>query len=799
MLRNYLAAALRNLARNRLYAGLNIIGLGVGFAAAILIALYVKHELTFERFLAGYEGIYRLSAGIKGAVASASDDARGPIADDLKLAFPQIRAITELRNTWGRVSLRHGDVEATDTGFYWADPRVFEVLPFPVVAGDLRTALQRPDGLVLTRRMARKYFGTDLPMGQTIQVDGQYTMRVMAVLEDLPSNTHLDTEIFASALALPPLKPGFVYRCFVYMRLASAEDAQRVRAGLPDFLDHQTIPLSAGKVSNSRALALVPIADIHLRPPGRFAMKPAGDPRLLGALSLVGLLILLTAAINYINLMTARASRRAVEVGVRKAAGGSRVDLAVQFIGESVIYSFISVLLAIMLVELLLPQLNGFLDRNIVFNYWSAPVIAALSGLALLVGILAGIYPALVLSAFRPAAVLKGDGMHAPGTGRLRQLFVLLQFTILIGLILTTGVIQQQAAFGLRQGLRFDHDQLLSILVPSGSCERSPFANGVRALSGVRGSACSTEFLTNFGTQQYRTNDGREISLQNVDIGPGLFELLRLKPVAGRFFAPDREVDVIPWERDLAKTYHTVINETAARQLGYSTAAAAIGQVFTSVSDVHAGTRREIIGVVPDFARDSVRVAIDPVLFDNSGSANTLNLKLRGSDVPQTLQAIDRLWKQAALLPTPISRRFYDQYVEDLYRDLERQATMFSVFAALALLLAAMGLFGLAAFTVERRTREIGVRKALGAYTSDVARLLLWQFAKPVLAANLIAWPLAAWLMSRWLQGFAYHIDLPLWLFPAAAAAALAIALLTVSGHSVRVARAAAVKALRYE
>ena len=531
-------------------------------------------------------------------------------------------------------------------------------------------------------------------------------------------------------------------------------------------------------------------------------MKPAGDSRVLGALSLVGLLILLTAAINYINLMTARASSRAVEVGVRKAAGASRANLALQFIGESLIYSLIGMLLAMVLVELVLPQLNGFLDRNIVFDYGSASLLAALFGLALLVGTLAGVYPALVLSAFRPAAVLKGGGVQAPGSGKLRQLSVLLQFTILIGLMLVTGVIQQQTAFGLRAGLRFDHDQLLSILVPQEACERSAFTTAVQALPGVRGTACSMEFLANYGTQQYRTGDGREVTLQNTFVGPGMFELLGLKPVAGRFFAQDREADVlppVPRDRDLAKTYRTVINETAARALGYTDAAAAIGQVFTSLTDVRAGTRREIIGVVPDFARDSVRVAIDPVLYDNVASFNTLNVKLRGSDVPQTLQAIDRLWKQAAPLPGPISRRFYDQYVENLYRDLERQATLFSVFAALALLLAAMGLFGLAAFTVERRTREIGVRKVLGAYTADVTRLLLWQFAKPVLAANLIAWPLAAWLMSRWLSGFAYHIDLPLWLFPVAAGAALTIALLTVSGHSLRVARAPAVKALRYE
>jgi putative ABC transport system permease protein len=372
-----------------------------------------------------------------------------------------------------------------------------------------------------------------------------------------------------------------VFRCHVYLRLPSGADAEQIRAGLPAFLDRHSPPPPTGRVSDTRRLALVPISEIHLRPPGRFAMKLGGDPRVLSALSLVGLLILLTAASNYINLMTARASQRAVEVGVRKAAGGSRADLALQFIGESLIYSFLGVLLAIMLVELLLPQLNSFLDRNITFDYWSAPLLAALFGLALMVGTLAGLYPALVLAAFRPAVVLKGGGTRAPGSGRLRQVFVLLQFTILIGLMLATGVIQQQTAFGLRAGLRFDRDQLLWILVPQTACQRSAFTAAVQALPGVRGTACSMEFLVNYGTQQYRASDGREVTLQNTFVGPGLFELLGLKPVAGRFFAQDREADVLPdspRERDLAKTYRTVINETAARELGYTDAAAAIGR-----------------------------------------------------------------------------------------------------------------------------------------------------------------------------------------------------------------------------
>jgi putative ABC transport system permease protein len=398
--------------------------------------------------------------------------------------------------------------------------------------------------------------------------------------------------------------------------------------------------------------------------------------------------------------------------------------------------------------------------------------------------------------------VLKGVGPQAAGSGWLRQLFVVLQFAILIGLILATGVINLQTAFGLREGLRFDKDQLLSILVPPTDCVGSAFTQRVGALPGVRGTACSMEFLVNYGTQQYRSADGREVALRNTYIGPGLFELLGLAPVAGRFFSQDRASDVTAGiqERDTTTIYHTVVNETAARQLGFADPAAAIGQIFTSITGVLPGTRREIIGVVPDFAHDSVRVPIDPVFYDDIAPyGNQLNVKLRGANVPETLQAIDDLWKQMAPLPAPITRQFYDQYTQTLYRDLERQSTLFSVFAAIALLLAGLGLFGLAAFTVERRTREIGLRKAMGAATGDVLRLLLWQFARPVLWANLITWPLAAWLMTRWLETFAYHIDLPLWLFPATGVATLIIALLTVSVHSILVARAKPVAALRYE
>ncbi len=802
MFHNYFAAALRNLARNRLYAVINVLGLAVGFAAAVLVALYVHHELNFEDFIPGYQRIYRISSAlvVPDAGSNAVEDLGGSeTGPKLKLVFPQIETLTRLSNTFGGENLRHGNVETLEQRFYWADPNFFEVMPLPALAGDLKTALERPDGLVLTRRMARKYFGRDLPLGETIQINRKITMQVTAVLADLPSNTHLNTEVFASAKAIPDPRGMNAYRAYTYLRLARGASADALRQGFKEWVDKTMPEPTFGRKENSFRMYLVPISAIHLREPGAFAMTPAGDPRALRAIAIVGVLILAIAVINFVNLMTARAARRAIEVGVRKAAGARRRDLLTQFMGESILFSALGMLLAVALVELLLlPHLNALLDRALVFEYWHWPVLGELLAVVLVVGLMAGLYPAMVLSAYRPTAVLAGGKTPASGSGRLRQALVIVQFAILIGLGVATGIIYRQTLFGLQQGLRFDQEQLLSIQLPVGDCEGSAFVAEVGRLPGVSASACSMDFLNNFGSASYRSPDGRTVTLQNSQVGAGLFELLGFKPVAGRFFVARREADILPaprlWQATIA--YHVVVNETAARRLGFANHQDAIGKIFTLGST----ERREIIGVVPDFSRDSVRHSIDPVFFEySSGWFSQLNVKLIGREVPQTLSQIDRLWNQQPRASGPISRIFFDQYVQNLYSELERQSAIFTVFAAVALFLAALGLFGLTAFTAERRTREIGVRKALGAQTANILRLLLWQFAQPVLWATAIAWPVTAWLMYRWLQGFAYRTDLSAWVFIASALAAVAIALLTVTGHSLLVARAKPVAALRYQ
>ena len=487
-----------------------------------------------------------------------------------------------------------------------------------------------------------------------------------------------------------------------------------------------------------------------------------------------------------------------MEVGVRKVCGAGRRSLIVQFIGESLVYTTLAMLIAMALVELvLLPWLNAFLDRSIVFQYWRWPMLGYIVAAVLVVGTLAGVYPAFVLSSFRPAAVLKGTGPSVAGSGRVRQLLVIVQFAILIGLMLSTAIIYRQTDFGLRQGLRFDKDQLIYIGTHSECDKSSSFRAAVEHLPGVVGTACSVFFLDNFGTAQYIAPDGREVTLNDSQVGAGVFELMSLTPVAGRFFARDREADLMPAPKDRSRTtaYRVVVNESASRALGFRSPAEAIGKMFA----LRSGERREIIGVVPDFSRGTIREAIAPMFYSNEDWFTHLNVKLRGSAVPETLRAIDKLWGQIPGQTRPISRQFYDEYVQSLYASLMRQRAIFSAFAIVAVLLAGLGLFGLAGYTVERRIREIGVRKAMGAETGDVARLLLWQFAKPVLWANGVAWPIAGYIMYRWLLGFAYRIDLEPWLFAAASLTALAIAMLTVSAHSILVARANPVAALRYQ
>ncbi len=796
MFRNCLAAALRHLARNKLYTAVSVLGLAIGLCAALLAALVIHDQLSRDHFIPGHDRIYVVASAITppGHATIYYDSTLASVGPQLAQRFGEIQAQTRLNAD--NATLKSGNVEAHEH-LYWADPNAFEVLPLPVVAGDLKSALSRPDTIVLSRSLARKYFGRDAPLGETLvmNADGStatHALSVAAVIEDLPpTGTHLTAEIFVSSLApwtylhqQEALSAGVARTelgvgIHTYLKLSPHASAQRLLQAMPTMAQAVFADPPEGW---SIALNLVHLDRLGADP----WLNPGFSSRLL-MLSIVGFGILLIAAINFVNLITARSARRALEVSVRKLAGARRRVLVLQFLTESIVYVIAAMLLAVALTELILPYANDFLIAGARFRYWRDPVlIGAIVLVTLSLGALTGAYPALVLSAFRPLRVLTGETRASRRSGLTRQILVTAQFAILVGLIIAAAVVYQQRHFATQDALRIDTDQVLLIRSPCNVAFRSR----LQALPDVRGLACSSHVLVDHGgvnVMLVKDKVGGQQLLYPIMVEPSLFGLYGIKPIAGTTAGS-------------AEGTYYVLNETAARQLGFARPSDAIGYELPTHGGI-ALHSAHVIGVVPDFSMDTVEHRIEAQGFLVSAQDplfDLISVKLTGHRLPETLSAIDRLWKSTGS-KDPINRNFLDERIQIMYLAMLREAQLFGVFAAVAVVLACLGLLGLAASVAELRTHEIGIRKALGADTGDIIQMLLRQFARPVLGANLIAWPVAAGAMRDWLHSFAYHVDLALWLFPAAGGLALVIALLTVSSQSVLVARAKPVAALRYE
>ena len=819
MLRNYLAAALSNLSRNRLYAGVTIVGLAIGFAAALLIGVFVRDEFSYDRFISGHERTYLVTQTI---VMGSSTPIRSNVtpmmmARPLALDFPQIEAVARLSPAYFPPTVRRGDVTAGEQKLFWGDPGLFGVLPLPVVAGDLTHALDTPDSVVLTRAIARKYFGRDAPLGGVILIDRQ-PMRVTAVLEDLPSNSHLSFEIVASTRS--PQSPVSQYEAIngplsntlaTYVRLRPGADPRAVSEGLAAFLERR-LPLGVLKdgAPIRRTAGLVPLAQIHMHPASQGAFKPPANPATIMAIGVVGVMIIVVAAINFVTLMTARAARRGVEVGVRKAAGARRRDLIVQFMGEALIYVLLAAVLGVALAELSLPAFNAFLQRTIALDYLSdPPLLTALVGVVLLTALLAGAYPALVVSAFRPMTVLKGGPAEAAGGGLLREGLVVIQFAVLIALVVSAITISRQTFFSIGEGMRLDTDQVM--LIFSRPCSER-IRDQMRALPGVRSAACASANALNLSDdRQTVVYKGGRIELAVAPVDFDFFQVFGLHPVAGRFFDRNR-----PADGDLTlpdANPPVVINQAAARRLGFSNPGDAVGATVLWPGTWDESQRRDtytvppprpsqVIGVAPDFTLGSMHVPIQPTLYSIGRNLPPYSVglvaKLEGARIPETLKNVDRIWAQVSG-GEPKLQVFVDQFTLRLYIDTLIQGGTIALAAIIALAIASLGLFALSAYTTERRTKEIGVRKAMGASSADILSLLLWRFSRPVLIANLIAWPCAWLAMRAWLQTFAYRVDIAPWTFLAAGLGALLIAWAAVLAHALRVARAKPVNALRYE
>ncbi|MEJ0006474.1 MAG: FtsX-like permease family protein [Steroidobacteraceae bacterium] len=788
MFRNCLAAAMRHLARNKLYCAISVFGLAAGLWAALLAGLVLRGQFSFDHFIPGYERIYVAMNEITppGHAAFYFPRTNSWVGPQLKLAFSGIEDYTRLAVRYP-VTLRHGAIEAREQ-IYWADPNAFEVLPLPTVAGDLKSALRHPDSIVLSRNMARKYFGRDAPLGETLLLDGTHPMTVSAVIENPPLNgTSLESEIFASGLAswsaLSGLdrSPGDARTVSqdvsLYLRLTAGASAQRLLAATPIMARSLWVPAPQGWG-----------LEFHLQRMDRLNSHPGLNSAFAGRvvmMLILGSVILIVACVNFVNLLTARSALRATEVAMRKVSGAPRHLLVLQFLGESLIYVAVAALVAVALTEWSLPFVNAFLGTGAAFDYWRDHALLGWIALAvLLIGLLAGAYPALVLSGFRPLTVLKGGTRHSRSAGLTRQGLVALQFAILIGLLIAAGVVYEQRMFATHEALRVDTDQMLLIDSPCNAA----FAAELQKLRGVRGLACSSSSVLG-GLNVFLVPDRRGVLqfLPKSQVESAFFKLYGIQVLAGD----------LPAEGSAAQGTYDFVNESAARRLGFASARAVLGFGLTAGN----GPTVKVSAVVPDFNLGSVEQKVDARVYEVSPDRSGLDLisvRLTAHDIPETLAAIDRLWL-ATGGKQPIRRDFLDEHLQNLYVAMLREAEAFGIFSLLAVLLGCLGLLGLSASITERRTREIGIRKATGAATSDIVRLLLWQFAKPVLWANLIAWPVAGYIMNRWLHRFAYHTALQLWLFLAATAIAIAIALLTICTHTFLVARAKPIAALRYE
>jgi putative ABC transport system permease protein len=832
MFRNYVTVALRNLVNHKLYSAINIGGLAVGLAACLLILLFVRDELSYDRWLpnadriAGLEGTFYIPGREPIAFASTPGPAKPALEKDFSSDIE--RAVRILQSD---EPLRAADrqfieeVSYTDAGF-------FEVFDIPMARGAREAALADNKSMILSETAARRYFGDQEAVGQTITANGKDDFTVVGVFRDLPRNTHL--ELHAIALLDEPRyvdKPWITQKwtsvnVHTYMLFRSREAMDRVAADLTGFADRNVvfdIPGVTDRPSDVVKFELMPLTDIHLHATKAGYFKPGGDIAAVIAFSAIAGLILLIACINFVNLATARSMKRAREVALRKVVGATRSQLIRQHLGEAVLTALIALVVAIALVEVSLPPFNGFLHKALRLDFVGDPMLLVMAlGLIVAVGVVGGLYPAVFLSRFRPAVVLKANQSSVSGSSLLRTGLVVFQFAISIALIVCTATVYRQTTYARDLDVGFRHDDRLSLkgLQDLPAPEQTlTLKREIAALPGVRAATLSSDappLESNNNTLLYPTSvPGEEkLIIETLAVDYDFFQVFGVKPLAGRLFSADFPADAGPSKEERKSGKETqqsiVINRAMLAKLGVSRPEDAIGKVLYDVaSEEEKMTRTTIVGVVPDLYLRSVRSAITPLAYyvgkpdRDFASFNRLTVEVEPGRMRETLAAVQGVWQRLA--PTvPIRTGFVDEDVASQYDADAQRGQIFGGFALFAVLIACLGLFGLASFAAERRTKEIGMRKVMGASVLDIVRLLVWQFSKPVLVANLIAWPVSFYLMSRWLSGFRYAIELTspitlLVVFGGAGLLALAIAWSTIAGHAYRVARASPGRALRCE
>lgn len=806
MIQNYLKIAIRNLLRNKVFSAINIVGLALGIATCLVIMLFVYDELSYDRFNEKADRIFRVvfKASINDGKINEAN-VMPPTAQVLKNDYPEVLKATRLR-TSGSPEIVYQNKKFKEHSFASVDANFFDVFTLPLLKGDAKTALREPNTAVITKDFAKKYFGDEDPIGKVLFIKSwNESYKVTGLIDKVPHNSHFHFDIFGSlagvkdAQAASWMSSGY----FTYLVLPEGFDYKELEAKLPQVIKKYMGPqiqtamgMSLSQFlqkGNQLGLFLQPLTSIHFDEGYTGTLEPSGNIQYVYIFGAIAVFMLLIACINFMNLSTAGASKRAKEVGVRKVLGSVKQDLINQFLFESILLSIVALLLSLMLVQLSLPLFNDLAEKDLQLDLLRNPLLLiAFLVFGLLVGVLAGSYPAFFLSSFNPVEVLKGKFKLAGKSISLRSGLVVFQFFISIALIIGTTVVYQQIKFIQSKDLGYAKDQLL-IMRNTWSLGKNEEVFRQQILQDPRVLSVSSAGYLPAGPSDSNNSlgypDGDDSQMMRTleyKIDEQYIPTMGMKIIAGRNFAKDFATD----------STAMIINETAAKAFGWGKNA--VGHTITRLknNDGLKVTYR-IIGVVKDFHFKSLHESITPLLMVSEKTYG-LTIKVKGKNVEGLLASLKNQW-QKFNVEEPFSYSFMDELFEKTYQSEQKISVILSIFSGLTIFVACLGLFGLATFTAEQRTKEIGVRKVLGASVSQIITLLSKEFLKLVMIACGFAFPIGYWLMNKWLQDFAYRIEISAWIFVLAGILALFIALLTISYQAIKAALANPVTSLRTE
>ncbi|MCW3091918.1 MAG: FtsX-like permease family protein [Ferruginibacter sp.] len=809
MIKNYLKIAFRNLSRYKFNSFINLFGLTIGFTCCLLILVFITNELSFDKYNRNADRIYRVTRKFtspEGKQWLNLGTVAPPFGPLLQNDFPDIEKITRLLPI-GTTPLRYEEKIFNEEKAFYADENLFSVFNVSVIKGDPRRALNDPFCVMLSEGIAKKYFGNEDPVNKVIRQNNTTNYKVTGIYKAFPSNSHIHPEILFS---FNTLRDSTVYgennlktnwgnnSFFTYLLLPANYPADKIAAEFPSFIDKH-MPVESGqgiKASGTTSLSLQKLTDIHLRSHMDYEAEENGDINRVYIFSAIALFILLIACINYMNLSTARSVLRAKEIGIRKVVGAERKEIIFQFLSESIMVTSIALLFSLVFAWLAIPWLNDISGQQLslaLISNWK--MILLLVAIPFIVGIISGLYPAFFMSSFQPVKVLKGLMRVQAGNISFRQVLVVTQFSISIILIIATAVVFQQLNYMQRKSLGFDREHIVTLpydgaLTPQYEAFRNELLGNPAIKDAARSSRIPTGRLLDAQGAAIPVGDTVapiKADIKMVATDYDFIPTYGIKMAAGRNFSREYKAD----------TTSFIINEATLSVLGIKTVSDVVGKPF-----VYAGIKGRIIGVVQDFHFESMHEHIIPLVLllppPTQGFYNRLSVKIAGKDIPGGLTQLEKTWKH--FLPeAPFAYTFLDEYFDILYQAENRQGTLFTTFSCLAILIACLGLFGLSAFTITQRVKEIGIRKVLGASIGNIVRMISKDFLKLVLVAAVIAFPVAWYAMHKWLEDFAYRVGISWWIFGAAAIIAFLIALLTISFQAIKAAIANPVKSLRTE